>query len=182
MTQQTDLTSAHNKAFKARLVTNLLILLLSLVSLIILKIHVGGFWIYTAIICIVAAVLCVLLSGYLSYWLKCDQRHGFLRILIYWAGFLAALYLDALMKQYGSSTATQSGLFALILLAAALFCVGILYDLAFLLTGLAIGLMVAGSIILSTYLLLVIIPVAIIMGFFIFLLARNNNAQTRKTE
>lgn len=159
---------------RSRLIVSLLILLVALLSLVILHVHRGSFWVYTLVMSVVVAFLYLGLRFYLNVRKKTTYGISLWRQVLYWVGFLAAVYMDMLLLQYGVVLSVQAGLFALILWALALFFIGIIEDLAIALVGIGIALMVIGSIVIQAYLLLVVIPITIVMGFSIFLLLRKN--------
>lgn len=163
----------NQKSRNTRLVTSLIVLILALISLIILRVHQNAFWIYTALMSVVVALICVGQGAYLSFKEKDNLRLTIWRQVLYWVGALGAVYIVALMLHYGITNSIQSGLFVLLILAIVLYLIGIADDLPFALVGITIALMVSGFIVIPDF-LLVIIPVTVIMGIAIYLLIRRN--------
>lgn len=168
-----------NRPLRIRLFSNLLAIVLVLISLAMLKLHTGGFWIFTWVVCVVLTIVFVTQHFFLTLFLKQKSVWSVWRNLCFWLGFLAALYIATLMLQYGVSEAKSVGLFALTLLALSLFFHGLFDDLSTALTGIGLALMIAGALVIEAYLFFVIIPIAIIVGFLIITLRKNN--QTRNT-
>lgn len=172
----TDPSSIDNvdKSRHARLIISLLILILALISLIILRINKNSFWTYTAILCLVVAILHIGLNVFLNFATPSENKPQLWRHVLYWVGVLAAVYIDELMLQHAAITSVEAGLFALLILALGLYFIGLLNDLPLVLVAITIALMVTGSIVIQAYVLLVIVPITIIMGILIVLLMRKN--------
>jgi len=167
----------NQKSHSTRLVTSLIILALALISLIILRVHKGSFWVYTALMSVVVALICVGQGAYLSFKEKDNPRLTIWRQILYWIGALGAIYIVALMLHYGVTTSIQSGLFVLLILAITLYLIGISEDLPLAIVGITLALMVTGTIVVKAYLLLVIVPVTVLMAILIyFLITKNKGA------
>src|SRR3990167_2876367 len=80
---------------RARVGPSLFILFLALISLTLLQLHQNGFWLYTSLMCVFVALFCIVLGT--------KNNLTFFRLLLYWAGFLMALYLDSMLLRYGVS-------------------------------------------------------------------------------
>lgn len=151
-----------------RFIPHVLILLLTFTSLAVLQINRPQFLPVTLITCLVAAF-----TGFLSVTLqpghiRAGYRIGFWLRLLHWCAFMVAVYIDLLMLQYGMASATNTGLFALLLLAAALFFSGLPDQFPLALCGVAVAMMVVCSISLSSYFFITAVPAAIMMGCIIF--------------
>lgn len=155
-----------------RLITSLIILMLSLISLILLRVHPSFFWVYTALTSVVIALICVGQGVYVSFKEKNNAKRALWHQVLYWVGALGAIYICALMLRYGVASAVQVGLFTLIILAVVLYSIGISEDLPLALIGITLALMVTGTIVIRPYFLLVIVPVTIVMGFLTVLLIK----------
>lgn len=172
-----DGSIAANKASKARIISCLIILVLALISLILLHLNSSIFWLYTWLMCVFIALLSVGSGTYTAVLNKVKMKGPFFwRLIFFWAGFLASIYIDGLMLRHGSATTTQAGLFALVLLALTLYLIGVTSDIPLALVGLTVALMVIGSLVIKNYLLLVITPLVIIMGCAVFLMIKRNRS------
>jgi len=170
----TDPVENHDKSRYPRLTISLLILILALIDLIILRVHNSFFWIYTAIFCIVAALLHIGITIYLNLG-STQQKKSIIRCVLYWVGILIAVYIVHLMLQHTIITSVEAGLFALLILALGFYFIGLMDDIPIMLVGITLALMVTGSIVIQAYLLLVIVPITIIMGILIYLLMKRTN-------
>lgn len=166
------MAQTHQSTTSVRLICSLVILTLALISLILLRIHQSFFWIYTALMSAVIALISVGQGVYLSFKEKNNPKRTLFNQVFYWVGGLGAVYVCELMLQYGVTNSVQSGLFALLILAIVLYLNGISENLPLALVGVTLALMVVGTIVIRPYFLLVIIPVTVVMGILIALLIR----------
>lgn len=164
---------SHKSSGHVRLICNLIIITLSLISLILLRLEQSFFWLYTILMSVVIALISVGQGVYLSFKEKRNPRRSLWHQILYWAGTLGAIYIVTLMLHYGVASKIQSGLVVLLILALVLYLTGVAEDLSQTLVGLTLALMVSGTILIRPYFLLVIIPVAIIMAILIVLLIRH---------
>jgi len=155
---------SHNP-WKARLTIGLIMLGMALISLIILQMHAAIYWFFCWAMAIIDAILCI--GWVMSSRNRHHYRAGILQQIFHWLGLIAVMYLLALLIDRGTVTQTEAGLFALTLLAFTLYLAGLYTDVIFTVIGITMGLMAAGMILVPSYLLLVMVPVFVIVGFFI---------------
>lgn len=177
----TSETTAHepprSKCWKARLVVSLIMLALAFISLIIMGLH-KAYWIFT---CIMAGADAVL-SIWLVLYVRRNDRNKFpgnlWHMILHWIGLVAVMYLIAVFINRGVISHTEAGLFALLALALTLYLAGIYTDTTFMLIGLVLALMAAGTILIAAYLWLVMIPVIVIVALIIFVIVTRDKRKT----
>ncbi len=172
-----DRTKTNQKSRHVRLITSLIMLALALVSLVILRIHPTTYWIFTMIMAAVDAILCVWMVAYLKHRLKIDLPTNIWQQILHWIGFLAVVYLIAILHSHGAIDKTNAGLFTLVLLALCLYLAGIYVDITFLLVGITLALMAAGIVLIKAHLLLVMLPVTVIIALLIYVVIRQGRTK-----
>lgn len=173
--------SPSSKRWKARLVVSLIMLALAFVSLIIIGLH-KAYWIFTCVMAGADAVLSIWLVWYVRRTRSNESPFpGKLwHMILHWIGLIAVIYLIAVFINYGVISHTEAGLFALLVLALTLYLAGIYTDTIFMLVGFVLALMAAGTILITTYLWLVMIPVIVIVALFIFVIVTRDKRKSIK--
>ena len=170
------------KRWKARLVVSLIMLALAFVSLVILKIQYNAYWVFT---CIMAAVDAIL-SIWLVWYVKRNDGSSFpgnmWHLILHWIGLIAVMYLIAVFINRGVISHAEAGLFALLILALTLYLAGIYTDTTFMLIGITLAILAAGTILVKAYLWLVMIPVIIVVALIIFVIVARDRRKTLKEE
>ena len=154
------LISPSGKRWKARLMVSFIMLLLAFLSLILMEIHQATYWIFTYIM----AGIDALLSIWLVWYLKAGRVW---RVILHWMGLIAVMYLMAIFVDRGVVSQTEAGLFALVVLAFALYLAGIYTDIIFILIGMTLAILALGIILLKSYLWLIMVPVIVIAAIII---------------
>lgn len=168
---------SHNP-WKARLTIGLIMLGMALISLVILQLHAAIYWFFCWAMAIADALLCI---GWVMTARNRRHYRGSLRQQIWhWLGFMAVMYLLALLMDRGVVTQTEAGLFALTLLAFTLYLAGLYTDVIFVMIGITMGLMAAGMILVPGYLLLVMVPVFVVVALFIVGTTNNQRKGDKK--
>jgi len=182
-TNKSTQKSPSSKRWKARLIVSLIMLALAFVSLIIIGLH-KAYWIFT---CIMAGADAIL-SIWLVWYVRRNQTKGppfpgkLWHMILHWIGLIAVMYLIAVFINYGVISHTEAGLFALLVLALTLYLAGVYTDTIFMLVGFVLALMAAGTILITTYLWLVMIPIIVIVALFIFVIVTRDKRKSIKDD
>ena len=182
LTEPNKEPSPAGKRWKARLVVSLIMLALAFVSLVILKIQYNAYWVFT---CIMAAIDAIL-SIWLVWYVKRNDGSSFpgnmWHLILHWIGLIAVMYLIAVFINRGVISHAEAGLFALLILALTLYLAGIYTDTTFMLIGITLAILAAGTILVKAYLWLVMIPVIIVVALIIFVIVARDRRKTLTEE
>jgi hypothetical protein len=169
--------SPTSKRWKARLVIGLIMLALAFITLLVMKIRPSAYWLFTCVMAGIDAILCV----WLVWYVKRQDGSRFVgnlwHMILHWIGFIAVIYLITIFIHYGAISEVDAGIYTLIVLALTIYLAGIYTDAIFILIGVTLAIMAMGTILIKTYLLLVMIPVIVIVALIIFVML----AQERKS-
>lgn len=169
--------SHASKRWKARLTVSLTMLTLALVSLIIMGLH-RAYWIFTYLMAGADALLCIWLVWYVKRNDGSRFPGNLWHMVLHWVGLAVVLYLIGLCINRGVISPTEAGLFSLLVLALTLYLAGIYTDTTFVLVGLVLALMAAGTVLIKPYLWMVMVPIIVIVGLLIFLMITRDRAQS----
>jgi len=163
--------------WRARFITGLVMILLSLAGLIMSTLRQDGALSYWRVMVPVFALLCLWLSWYLR---TRDSQLTFSDIwheLLHWAGLLLAVYLISLFVNSGVLGRFEASLQVLTLLAFALFVAGIYIEFSFIPIGILLGLFAAGAGLIAEYLYTVMIPLTVVAIIILFLIVRKKTKE-----
>ena len=90
------------------------------------------------------------------------------RLLLHWAGLLFFVYIIWRLVNIGEVGADVAGLFTLMLLALTTYLAGVHYDWMFILLGAVLAVFAASAAIVEQYLLLWMVPIAVVAGLILF--------------
>jgi hypothetical protein len=167
-----------HQAWKARFFVGITMLSIALLGMIITDLKVGGAWLYWRIMTPVYALLSIGLSLYLRH----RQLHTAIATIwheiLHWLAFLLSIYLLSALVKMGFISQFQAGVEVLVILALATLLAGIYIEPAFLVIGIALGLLVAGIAFLDQYLYGILVPVVLIAILLIFWIARRHRSKS----
>lgn len=158
--------------WRARFITGLIMILLSLVGLIISTLRKDGGWTYWRIMVPLFALLCLWLSWYLR---RREESLSFVEIgheVLHWIGLLLAVFLISTFVRLGIAGRFQASLMILTLLAFALFTAGIYIEATFMVIGILLAFFAAGAGIIAEYLYTVMIPLTLVAILGLYILVR----------
>lgn len=148
---------------KERLIVGLVLLGFSTLGVFITVFAPTFAWHYWLIVVPIFAIMCIWLSWHVSRGHKLNGSTIWKEI-IHWAALLVAVFLVSTIVSSGIINYLAGALFVLILLAFTIFIAGVHFDAMFMLIGILLGLMAAGSAFFVKYLIVIMIPVAIIVA------------------
>lgn len=178
MSKHQNTPSPATKRWKARLIVSLVMLVLALISLIMMEIHQNAYWVFTCIMAAIDAVLCIWLVWYVKRHDGTSFPGNLWHMILHWIGLLAILYLITAFVSRGTLDVTEAGLIALMVLALTLYLAGIYTDTTFMLIGITLAILAAGTILVKAYLWLIMIPVIVVVAIILFLMINRDRRKT----
>lgn len=152
-------TYERHPIWKLRFVVGVIMLSLAFAGMIVSSITADGGWLYWRLMAPCYALLCIGLSLRMRYHRLSPAVATIWHEIFHWLGFLACVYLVAILVP-GFLTTFLAGLTILLLLALATFLAGLYSEPTFIVIGIAIGLLVAGVSVIG-YILAPIIAVSV---------------------
>jgi hypothetical protein len=159
--------SAHQKElmpvyrWRERVITDCVMLLLSLVGVGITDWAPKNAWQYWSYLVPVFGIICIV-----EMWRarRPDERHIHMAMLrrqiLHWLGLMACIYLVFTFVRMGRVSAENAGLVNLMMLALTMFLEGVHFDWMYLVVGLVLGVFAASAAYLEQYILFWMLPVA----------------------
>lgn len=171
-------SSPAGKRWKARLAVSLIMLMLAFITLVVMKVRPGAYWLFNCMMAGIDAILCLWLVWYVKRQNASSFPGNLWHMILHWIGFIAVIYLFTLFIRQGTLTETDAGLYALIVLAFTIYLAGIYTDTTFILIGVTLAIMATGVILLKPYVWLIMIPVIIIVALIIFAMVTRDHRQS----
>jgi len=170
------------KRWRARLIVSMLMLMLAFLGLILMDIHSASYWLYSRLMAIAYALMSLFLFWYLDH-----GEHGFSystvwHQLLHWCGLLFSIYVVTVFVNTGVMGTTQAGLVTLTLLSLTVFLSGVYTCPSFLVIGLVLGMLAAAAAMIQAYLMVVMIPVILLTGVFIYFLTHHEKKKAESSE
>jgi hypothetical protein len=154
-----------------RLAISLAIFLLALASLVIMKLHADSYWLFTWVMAVIDAVLCV--------WLAYHKKKLFWSQVWQWCGFFAFMLMVSVFLQKQVITYDAAGLLALLLLSFSIFISGIYTEVLLMLVGAALAILVMGVTLVTHNFWFFIAPVSLVTVLILYWLAKKSKNKER---
>lgn len=173
------LIKTRGSHLKARLIVSLILLLLSIIGVFITVFAPTFAWHYWILVVPLFAALCIWLSWHISR-SNTDKTSTIAHEVVHWVALLVAVYLVSTIVSTGIINYLAGALFVLILLAFGIFLAGLQFDSMFMLIGILLGILAACSAFFVKYVIVILIPIAIIIaGFFIWHFMRKKKSSSQ---
>ncbi len=158
------------KQVRARIIMGLFLLTLSIIGVGVTNYDRAGAFTYWLFMVPIFAIVCIVYA-----WRATKKDEGKItvglirRLLLHWVGLLFFVYIIwRQVANVGLVGADEAGLFTLMLLALTTYLAGVHFDWMFMLIGAVLGVFAASAALLTQYLLIMMIPIAIIAALIIF--------------
>ncbi len=168
----------NNTAFKTRLITASIMLMLGFIGVFITDIKKDGAWHYWQFLAVVYAALSLALNWHL-------KRKGWKTTLLtiwheiaHWVGLMAAIFVASYFVSIGLVGRFEASLLTLLLLALATYLAGIYIESTLIFVGIALGVLGACIAFLDAYLYNVLLPITIVTAIILVLMIRYSHKKS----
>ena len=152
-------------------------LVLAFINWLLIEIH-QAYWVFTYLMAGIDAILSVWLVWYVQRHQATPFPGNLWHMILHWIGLVAVMYLIAVFVNRGAITPSEAALFALLVLALTLYLAGIYTDTTFMLIGIILAVLAAGTVLIKSYLWLVMIPLLIIAALIILVMVTRDRQKS----